>query len=520
MPTVAAVFAILGMALANTAIYIASLMYSLRIGATGGEALSLLAHSLGLALGVGLLPYATAGSGGNGRRFARPLRFLALCAILGAWLARLPGVDGWAYGALHTWAGTFGYGIMVPAAHALFFSVIPPGKRGVWYGAGVGAGFLTWRVIAPFAAAARGTPEAVQWYNILYLCQGFLLLGLALILAYGFVRKGLVPASPIPAGHTPILCPPARRSAANLLGAAALFFLAVGLLNAIILPAGPNPHSLDAPWPLTLLVIAVCPLAGRYADRGAPGGVRRVFLACSALLLLLPTLEAVSRSHAVYLGVISCASLAQFAMLMSAAMGLAALGRSARWYGAVGLAVWLLRIVAVFGYLLLTKLDGGSGLNVVLATVAAMLFYLAAWRLDSGGAAGPAVSPQSAVLDSAAPTAPDSAVLTAPDLAAPAAPESAAPAVSDLAASGHFEALPPDIFDIPGSLTAFAARHRLSERETQVLVLLVRGFSSKETAERLGVRQSTLRTMVQRLREKTGTADRQELVERALLYSD
>ena len=64
----------------------------------------------------------------------------------------------------------------------------------------------------------------------------------------------------------------------------------------------------------------------------------------------------------------------------------------------------------------------------------------------------------------------------------------------------------------PEYLKRFAALHKLNNREIQVLEMLLRGLTSIEMVEVIGLKQSTVRTYTQNLLKKTGTNSRLELV--------
>ena len=61
------------------------------------------------------------------------------------------------------------------------------------------------------------------------------------------------------------------------------------------------------------------------------------------------------------------------------------------------------------------------------------------------------------------------------------------------------------------SLAAFAAHYTLTERERQIVALLVQGASSEEMTQTLGIKDSTLRPYISRLLKKTETDNRLHL---------
>ena len=69
---------------------------------------------------------------------------------------------------------------------------------------------------------------------------------------------------------------------------------------------------------------------------------------------------------------------------------------------------------------------------------------------------------------------------------------------------------------IEAALAKRAARVELSEREKEVLELLVRGRSNKEIAIQLGISENTVKVHTTRVFEKLGVADRLEAVTAAI----
>ncbi len=65
--------------------------------------------------------------------------------------------------------------------------------------------------------------------------------------------------------------------------------------------------------------------------------------------------------------------------------------------------------------------------------------------------------------------------------------------------------------DIASACAALASQHELTQRETEVLQLIVSGLSAGETAQRLFVSQNTVRAQIQSVYRKLGTHSRQEL---------
>ena len=70
------------------------------------------------------------------------------------------------------------------------------------------------------------------------------------------------------------------------------------------------------------------------------------------------------------------------------------------------------------------------------------------------------------------------------------------------------------------NLSRFAALHKLNNREIQIMELLLRGLTSLEMVEIVGLKQSTVRTYTQNLLKKTGTNSRLELVAIFMTWPD
>jgi DNA-binding NtrC family response regulator len=62
----------------------------------------------------------------------------------------------------------------------------------------------------------------------------------------------------------------------------------------------------------------------------------------------------------------------------------------------------------------------------------------------------------------------------------------------------------------------FALRHRLSDRQAQIIAGAIRGLSSKEIAAELGIDYRTVAEHINRMLEKTGVSDRHQLVARVI----
>ena len=66
--------------------------------------------------------------------------------------------------------------------------------------------------------------------------------------------------------------------------------------------------------------------------------------------------------------------------------------------------------------------------------------------------------------------------------------------------------------DMAARLVEFAARYKLNEREQQIMEMLLQGHSTSEMAERMYLKENSIRTYTQHLLKKTGINSRRNLV--------
>ena len=72
----------------------------------------------------------------------------------------------------------------------------------------------------------------------------------------------------------------------------------------------------------------------------------------------------------------------------------------------------------------------------------------------------------------------------------------------------------PSTGQMPGDIAQIAATHMLTERESEVLALLLAGHGRARVAQALGISENTLGTHIQQLYRKVGVHSRQELLDR------
>ena len=126
-----------------------------------------------------------------------------------------------------------------------------------------------------------------------------------------------------------------------------------------------------------------------------------------------------------------------------------------------------------------------------------------------GGAPAPAATAPADAAAVLAPAAPATAAAHAPSV--PAAAPSAAPAPSPAAPATPAPAAGEDAEQ--ALYAAIAEDYGLTRREAEVLPFLARGRSAKVIAEALFVSESTVRTHIRRILEKTDLHSKQQVID-------
>jgi DNA-binding CsgD family transcriptional regulator/MFS family permease len=464
-PFIPVLTALLAVTLAHAATYTSSFIYAIRMSGDGrsGNYAMFFAYAAGMGLGAVLLPKALARLRCGGGR--RPW---LLVGILAAALAvRLPGLDAWEYGVVRDSVIVAGNGLITAGVFILFFTVVPLGRRGLWYGCGASAGFLWWRVMETLT---QGAPEAAAWYQFFYTAQTVIAFLMAGLLVPGFAILPPPAANVPPAPEPPETKPPERRRILGLSGTLLLFYLANGFIGARLSPALSNAGG--GSWPGHILIMLACPLFGLFLDvRG--DGAKKLMLASSVFLMLAPTVNVLSGSPFLYSAIVSLGTLAQFAMLMTAILVFAGMGNGPGWFGAAVLFQFSFRLVSYFVNFLWQKMpETGDGVAVFLATAAAIGFHFAVRKMPGENEAVPPV-PVAAEPD-------DDPIIEATDV--------------------------PDVFQ----------KYALTSRESEVLALFAGGKSTEEIAQQLFISKFTVRKHFQGIMTKMDVSNRNALLIKVL----
>ena len=413
---------------------------------------------------------------GRGNRVVVPL-CLALCTLLIFVSHILHEQNGMLVFALRS----AGVGVFWTGALHAFFLFAPLERRGLLLGLAVAAGELVWLVVLPglnpgFPNAPG--PELVGYaHKLQAVVQTIIGCALTMALAFGAARNGARTQNA--AGAEGSTLP--RAAIAPLFFAAALLYILYGLAGGASFPKVGRPGVSENAH---ILLLFAMPLAGALLDRG--GRAARFFwavLICAAFsapaMVFITNLE-----------------------LREALYDALCMGRQAVFLATLLLADRLIRnrsrlpLLTALAYMMLplamagnalSRLGGGMPLMGGLALLLAAVFSLLALRLRKALTAMPPARDEQ-----------DPSLFPLPEATLPAQPEpgkEAMPAPAD-----------------PARLVAFATAYDLSERESLVMEMLAQHRSTDAIAEVLAVKESTVRTYVSRLMQKTGTNNRAVLL--------
>ena len=371
--------------------------------------------------------------------------------------------------------------LWVTGMHA-FFLFAPPNRKGLLLGLAIAAGELIWIALLPGMhsplsnAAVSSPPDHLYRIQMVIQCVCGLLLAVAFAL-----RPAQTPgeaAAPI-AAHADNPCEEARarfhRVLPRVFFAATLVYIAYGLTSGLALPRIGN---IGMPDSAHILLLITMPLAGALFDRGGRG-CRLLFPALAVLAFAAPSMfltgpDGVAR-EALY--ALLCVE-RQGVMLATLLLSDRLLWNRKRLPLLLALA-YILPVASMAGRAV-DRADVGLAFEAGIALVLALAFAFLALRLR-GALSG--LSSEAGVGKIETPVGP-------PDL----------PVADGLASD-------------PGRLVAFATTHGLSKRETSAMEMLAQGRSTEDIARAMNVAENTVRTYVKRMLQKTGTPNRDALME-------
>ena len=411
-------------------------------------------YSAGM-LGCALcMPLLLAGAGG--RRFLSPLPLLMALTVLlvlasrFAWQDSLPAVN----------ARLICLGMCWPLALHAFFESMPPGSRGLALGLFFAAGELVWLVMLPIMGISQSVPPGQDMTGFMHklLIAALCSTGLALAAFFTLNRnRGQSSPAALTTDAAPYCIP-------LLFAAAALFYIAFGLSTGLNLPKGNRAIvSENAHFALALAF----PLAGALLDRG--GRTLLAVLACLAFTapIMLFTRDAVIRETmyiTLYVG--------RWTLMLATLLLAERLAHNRKRLPLFFALAYALMLFASLPGSAIARALEDTAAKAGLSFGLALAFALLALRLR-GALAGLPMS-----RDAGMPT-PERGV-----------PTGAAPA----------------------RLAAFGKTHGLSAKEMRVMETLEQGRSSEEIAKALDVTESTVRTYVSRMLQKTDAPNRAALM--------
>gem|GEM_PF-5200833 len=401
----------------------------------------------------------------NGKVFSSlPLILLACTALLfaGHIMAGVGGIL--AFGLRSVMVGVF----WIASLHA-FFSLAPPGREGLLLGLAAAAGELIWIVVLPgmniFSSAADPALSGhLHKIQMAVQCSSGLLLATAFAVRPTQTGDGRPDAAKDDA-------PPGDAARASVLpmlfAAAAILYIAWGLVSGVALP---KLRQSDIPDSAHVLLLLAMPLAGALLDRGGRG-CRLLFailavLAFAAPAMLFTTESGVAR-EALY--AVICVERQVFA-LITLLLADCLLRNRKRLPLLLALA-YVLPIMSMAGRAIALA-NAGTALEAGITLGLALAFVFLALRLRDALSSLPSAG------DAESPT-PKPGLLVAHD---------------------------------PGRLAAFGETYGLSGQEIVVMEMLAQRRSTEDIAKVMKVTESTVRTYVYRLMQKTGARNRAVLM--------
>ncbi len=474
-----------GLLMANIMTYAGTVSFGLRPN-TGGRLLPITGlFFLGILLGAVVLPRLVSWAGRTGSAGRR--------AVVGAWLATavaalLPGFHHYVFNEPLRWLANLFLGMAVAASYQLFFTRFPVAWRGTGFGACVGGGLVCWNILLSLAHSVRqGDNDAYHPFLphvfTIHTAAGVILTALSIYALAIRPRKAVDKrVSPPPlalprVGNAPVID--------LMLAAFAVCFLS-GILDSRLTPVLPASSRPASSIILTILAIFCTPVAGWLLDKKPELLFRSIMPICCSLFILAPSLAALGYAHGLHAALLSLVAAAQitfFVVCSVAVAGLAHTGRSAILYACI---IYIIRMAAVFGHVLWTRVvEPGPGDTVLVATIMALAAGALVRRADAGINRRLDKKPQ--------------AQATSPTVV-PAIQSGEIP----MERAGHS-------IEAADGMSAFLASGRLTSREEETVVFLLRAMTARDIAQALGISERTVKKHITSIFRKFGVTNRQEL---------
>ncbi len=278
--------------------------------------------------------------------------------------------------------------ILLPTTYTVFYSLVTPRQRGLWFGAGLAAGFVLWRALVVAAAwwESEANASGDSGLYAVYLMQIALSILLAAFLLYGLFSIPVEPPMENRYFASDIWRLPVRRRAIWLLfGASGLVYVMNAFIDIrmfpVLLDRTASPFE-----PLQLIAALSCPLIGWLLDRNPAANFRRIALGCACVFILAPTLAALGETPGLYRLVHAATAAGQFAILVTFSTVLAGLAPSGDGIGKYAGLLFAWRGVSILGFLLVqVTMALPTGAAALLATIMATGYYLLIRQIDLSG---------------------------------------------------------------------------------------------------------------------------------------
>lgn len=406
-----------------------------------------LTHLLGIVVSALLLPVLLPLRNVDGELVLVPgrlRRHLPLLVVLAAAACQIVGFSGMFGRVGAVYLSTTALGLMIPTVYSYFFTVVPVNRQGVCFGLAIASGVMYWRICTGAELSS----------GILPVVHNLMFAGLLAAVAYGYSwGEFVIPAWGMPRKN-------AGRNIVLILAAVGIYFLLNGFLGGRLFIAQNTAAS--GYWPLGVTVIVVCTLTGWALDRRKTYYYRRFAVLWSLLVMLASSLAVLAESPALFWTVHSFAVVGQIMMFVGMSIILAGYAGGV-WFGLIFSSASIVRLLSIVGQeLYLKNADLNRGIIVFISIVAGMAFYALVIKIQPYEG-----------------------------------PEKAAPEPEDAAANG--DAAP---------AAAIFADHGLTPRETEVALCIMKGASTRDMAEELGISENTVKIHVRNVLGKFGVSSR------------
>ncbi len=428
---------------------------------------------LGLLFGVAALPAIMRWNRRGKAMPFSPYGILLRAPLLLLCLNYLPvfllGYETWLQDNASRYISNFALFAMYPLAYHVYFSRMPAGSRGLWLSIAVVMELIVWRVIARVAEQMGAVVPGTTHPMMPYVFWGFMVVVgwvTAVLLYTFFFRDAKNPTESTPTENAvfPEMEEKTARNRIAMIIAAAICMYAVSGVADI--KAAPSLTLMTFPYALgglRLFALLAIPLAAWSMDRKPLPAFRAISLACGGLFIFAPVLTVLRDIPVMLWSIATLVELAQYVAVFTFCMALGGVVRSedgVRRWPAILIVTRLARETCY--WLFHIKMAIPTGLAVLLGTAFAFAFLVLTYFISR-------------------------------------------PAAETVKQNG-----------VTKDYNGFLESRKLTGRQRQVALLLLRGLSTREMAEALGIAEPTVKFHVRKTLEKFGCTTRNAFISKCL----